>query len=390
MKTTVVSFACMLAMMTLLSSGCAPAPTPAPTSTPTPAPTALPTSTQTAAPEPAATLEPVVYPLSGPGSYHVGIRSNIAYEDPSRDGRKVKITIWYPAVQPQDSTSNEPVADAMPDLTRAPYPVILSSTKVGFIFAPHLVSHGFTYVGINGQDSKDHWGPWLTDYPLDIVFALNKIASNPLPGLETMLDTDQAGAMGYSFDGYTSLALSGARADPEFYLAQCRDANQVEPALPAWWVDYICNPIGGWDKLVERAGAAITASDDGLWKALTDERIRAVMPMAPEGAWLFGERGLAQVDRPILIIGATADEINIYNVEAAYIFEHLGTPDRTMISFINQGHMMIYDEAQVSVMKHFATAFLGYHLQGLDDYAAYFSADFVAQYRDLFPGVYSK
>ena len=320
----------------------------------------------------------------------MGIKRSIAYEDPSRNGRKVTITIWYPAIQPQDSISSAPIADALPDLTNTPYPMILSSTKVGLIFAPHLVSYGFVYVGVNGQDSKDHWGQWLTDYPLDITFALNQIASNPLNGLEDVIDTNRAGAMGYSFDGYTSLALSGARVDPEFYLTQCNNATAMNPAPPEWWIDYICNPTGGWNELVGNAGSTITTSNDGLWKAMTDERILAVMPMAPEGAWLFGERGLAAVNRPTLIIGATSDGINIYSLESVYIFDHLPASNRIMISVVGKGHMMIYDNDCIARMKHFATAFFGYHLKGQDDYAKYFSQDFVARYNDLAWGVYEK
>ena len=64
-------------------------------------PTTISTITQSATPKPTATLEPIGFPLSESGSYHVGIRRNIAYEDSSRDGRKITITIWYPAIQPQ-------------------------------------------------------------------------------------------------------------------------------------------------------------------------------------------------------------------------------------------------------------------------------------------------
>jgi hypothetical protein len=66
----------------------------------------------------------------------------------------------------------------------------------------------------------------------------------------------------------------------------------------------------------------------------------------------------------------------------------LGTPDRTMISFVGKGHMMVYDADQVARMKHFATAFFGYYLQGRDDYAGYLE-DFVAQHDDLAWGVYT-
>jgi predicted dienelactone hydrolase len=357
----------------------APAPTAVQESTPVP-----PTSTpQATAPQP-----PSGFPLSEAGRYQVGIMRMLSFEDPSRGGREVSITVWYPALPPDGSTASGPYSDAAPDLSGAPYPLVLSSSKVGFIFAPHLASYGFVVAGVNGQDSSDRWGEWLIDYPLDILFALDQIATEPLGGLEGVIDADHAGAMGYSFDGYNALAVSGARVDPEFYLGQCANAGTIQPVPPEWWIEYTCAMAGGWDQFAAHAGEALTASDDGLWQPMTDERIRAVMPMAPEGSWLFGERGLAAVDRPTLIIGATADDINIYSLEAAWTFEHLGDPARAMISFVGETHMMVYDTEMVARMGHFAVAFFSYHLQGRDEFAQYFSEDFVAQHDDLAWGVY--
>jgi predicted dienelactone hydrolase len=144
---------------------------------------------------------------------------------------------------------------------------------------------------------------------------------------------------------------------------------------------------GGWDQFVAYAGQVGVRSSSSLWQPITDARIRAVVPMAPEGAWLFGDRGLEAVNRPMMIIGGTADVINFYDLEAAYIFNHLGTPDRVMISFVGQDHMMIWDPQQKDRMAHFAVAFLGYHLQGRAEYARYFSEEFLSQYPDLAWGV---
>jgi hypothetical protein len=107
--------------------------------------------------------------------------------------------------------------------------------------------------------------------------------------------------------------------------------------------------------------------------------------MAPEGWLLFGERGLQSSDRPILIIVGTLDE---YYPEDLHIFENLGTLDRFFISFIGEGHRMIYRPQMVDRMKHFAAAFFGYYLQGHQEYIEYFSEDFVAQYHDLAWGEY--
>ncbi len=214
----------------------------------------------------------------------------------------------------------------------------------------------------------------MIDQPLDILYALDQVASNPPNGLEGLIDAENVGAIGYSFDGCNTLALSGVRIDPDFYLAQC-----AKTPLKQHWIQFgYCNMSSEWDQFAAHAGDAVTSGDDGLWQPLTSERILAVMPMAPEGAALFGERGLSAADRPTLIIGATEDVDCDYKHEAVYIFGHLGTTDKALISFVGQDHMMVYDPEMVARMTHFAAAFFGYHLQGREDLAFVASAGVVA------------
>ncbi|MBI5963913.1 MAG: hypothetical protein HY863_10595 [Chloroflexi bacterium] len=364
-----------LTICLFLAFGCS-SPTERPASAP---PVITPTAITIATTEPVITEEPISYPLSEAGPYDFGTRQNYKFTDPGRSDREISITVWYPAVLADGATPSSYNFDTAPNSSGAPYPLILSSAKVGSIFGPHLASHGFIVVGVNALDSSPNWGKWLINHPLDILFALDQVAATPLTGLEGMIDAEHAGAMGYSFDGYNSLALSGARVDPEFYLAQCAGAGAMNPPPPEWWIKYNCEMNVTWDEFTALAGPAITTSEDGLWQPMTDDRILAVMPMAPEGAWLFGERGLAAVDRPTLIIGATADDINPYDLEASYIFEHLGTPDKIMISFIGEDHMMVESDEPAARMKHFAAAFFGYYLQGQEDYTEYFSEEFVSQ-----------
>jgi len=134
-------------------------------------------------------------------------------EDISRDHRSIGITVWYPALRPQESTGRGATRDAPLDLSGAP--------------------------------------------------------SSPLEGLEGAIDAEHAGAIGYSFDGYNALALSGAQVDPEFCLAQCAGAPSMEPALDPFRIDYYCRMSSGWNQFADLAGAAITASDDGLWQPMT-------------------------------------------------------------------------------------------------------------------------
>ena len=49
---------------------------------------------------------------------------------------------------------------------------------------------------------------------------------------------------------------------------------------------------------------------------------------------------------------------------------------------------MIMQSEPLARMKHFAAAFFGYHLQGRNEYANYFSEEFINQFDDLAWGVY--
>jgi predicted dienelactone hydrolase len=242
---------------------------------------------------------------------------------------------------------------------------------------------------VAGSKAQEEFGLRLIDSPLDLLFALDQIATNPPDGFEGVADTDRAGALGLGGDAIAASTLGGARVDPAFYVAQCKLAPLMEPALPDWWIDYTCNMEVSWDEISGHAAeAALTSSDDGLWLPITDERILAVMPLAPESAWFYGKRGLAAVDRPTLLIAATEDDINPYDLEATFMVENMDPAVGSMISFVGKSHFTMVDPEPMAWMKHFAAAFFGFHLQGRDDLAYFFSEDFVAQHHGLAWGVY--
>jgi predicted dienelactone hydrolase len=371
--------ASVVLLVTMLLSCATPAP--APTSAPTA--TVPPADTEVAAV--ASTSEPPTLPLSEPGPYRLGVREFSA-EDASRDGRKVGFRVWYPAVWPEGESNLRIQPKAEPDRSGAPYPLILSSAKFGSALAPLLASHGFVYAGVTRIDTWDSYDEEMIDQPLDILFLLDQVATNPPADLMGMIDAERSGVTGYSFDGYNALALSGARIDPGFYLAQCASPDPTaEEILSIFANRYQCALAADWEAFAAHAGEAITASEDGLWQPMTDERIQAAMPLAGEGWLLFGPKGLAAVDLPTLILVSTED---LWYSENGLILEHLGAPDKAMISFVGQDHMMVYNPDMVARMAHFAVAFFGYHLQGREDLAPYYSEEFVSQHGDLAWGVY--
>jgi predicted dienelactone hydrolase len=341
------------------------------------------------------TRESGAYALAESGPHAVGMRM-LKLVDESRDDREIRLTIWYPALPQVDAQGLAIPRDAPPDMSAAPYPLILTGANSGnLLFKSHLASYGFVMVIVNSP-AFDYEAPWnntVINGPLDFLFTLDGLASNPPEGLEGILDTDRVGVAGYSSDGLFTLALGGARINPGYYFSQCAQAPNMEPTLnPAWskpsWIYYFCSLSERWDEFSSQVGAGISTVSDGLWQPTTDDRILAVMPMAPDSAWLYGPEGLAAIDIPSLMIAGTADDLVLYEMSSCYIYEHLVNSDRALISFIGWGHMMVENEEVIHRIDHFAVAFFGYHLQGREDYAAYFSQKFVGQHDELAWGVY--
>jgi predicted dienelactone hydrolase len=358
----------------------------APTITPEPTATSVTQETSELAVKPS---EPADFPLSEPGPYFGGNQVYTLVDD-SRSGREIELLIWYPAIKQTDADGHPVVRDAVPDTSGAPYPVIITEENSGrYIFLSHLATHGFVLVVVQTPPilEPEVYASGFHN-ALDFLFSLDQISANPPAGLENMLDTNRVGVTGYSYGGDISLMISGARVDPEFYLSQCEHVSNLVPEAIQWiYDDFYCLDARNWDEFLDLMGDEITKSDDGLWQPLTDERIKAVMPMAPTLSWYYGERGFAAVERPTFLLWGTRDEI--YPTEAAYTFDHLIIPDRYLVSFIGKTHKMLpMTEYGTLRLKHLATAFFGYYLQGREDYADYFSEEFINQFDDLAWGVY--
>lgn len=350
-------------------------------------PTKMGMTTTPIPPSPPAPTRPVSipFPLSEPGPYLAGSRV-YSIADESRDGRKIRLTIWYPALKHVDAQGRVIPFEAPPDISGAPYPLILTGTNSGdLLFKSHLASYGFVMVIVRSPGFRPEapWNNAVIDGPLDFLFALDELTSNPPEGLEGMLDTDRVGVAGYSSDGFFSLALGGARINPEYYFSQCAQAHNMDPPLKPSLIEYFCSLSDRWDEFSSQVSPRISTVTDGLWQPTTDERILAVMPMAPDSAWLYGAEGLTPIHIPTLIIAGTADELVSYEMTSCYVYEHLVNSDSVLISFIDRGHMMVEDKEVIKRINHFAVAFFGDYLMGREDLAHYFSEDFVAKQGDI-------
>lgn len=313
--------------------------------------------------------------LSESGPYGVG-DTIFSAVDATRDDRSLVITAFYPAdVGPDDKGR-----DAAPDTSGAPYPVVVGDLDIGRIVGPHLASYGFVFLAVQGQST---WGytfsPDMVDYPLDQVLALDAVQAMESGVLAGLADTARSGAVGYSYGSWDALMLAGARVDPDHYADTCatRPANWSDN----WW-QYVCGNPAAWAAVVARAEELGVAGPDGLWQSLGDERIKAVMPMAPEGYDLVGPAGLAEVTVPALFIAAGNDEGNDYHPATTSLFAHY--PGAELITFVGAAHSMIFEDDVQQQVRRFALAFFGLHLIGDEGFDQYLTEEFV---EDVAPGL---
>lgn len=315
-------------------------------------------------------------PLSELGPYDVSILNHVDYVDARRDNREVSTFIVYPSV------------DDQPDVRGAPFPLIICDHKMANKFGDQMASHGYVVSGIRRIDTYDPWDESLINQPLDYIFVLNQLAENPPETLIGIIDTDHVGVWGYSFGGRNSLFLTGARVDPDYYLEICENPENSEIDYAESTIITMCGPYLNWDGFTQNAGLELTDSDDGFWLPITDDRILALIPMSGKGEWLFGPEGLAAADKAIIITAGT-NEGTRYE-EGYRIFEELGTSEKIFISFVDQGHMMVFSQTPNDQMRHIAIAFFSYHLKGREEYAQYFSEDYISQIEGLAWGWYEE
>ncbi len=330
----------------------------------------------------------VSLPLAEIGPYDMIGGQKFAFFDETR-GRSVEGFIWYPAGQTSGTRRPGPLipkTDAAPDSSAAPYPLIFYShpaasdpgitAKTTLGIAEQLVSYGFIVVSIEHHDPRVYFTN-LAHRPMDILFVLDQLAAtsdeNEWAGL---IDFEHVGVTGYSLGGMTALLFSGAQIDLMAHEEYCATVAQLG--------NYDCDRAHIEALLAERAQYQPPLAEGEPWPAYTDDRIVAVMPIAPCRGPLWGERGLANATIPTLIVGLERDEKCTYERDALYMYEHLGSADRSLLTVFKQGHdNAVLNRDPQKIFRHFAVAFFGYHLQGKTEYAQYLTAEFVKGFDNL-------
>lgn len=251
---------------------------------------------------------------------------------PSKErGIRLDVTVWYPA-----RSGGKPVTlgesvffRGTPAMRDAPiadgkFPLILLSHGAGlagnaqalsWIAAP-LAQQGFivaapTHPGNTGPDrsAAETMKLWLR--PGDITEALN--AMEKAPFFREKFYHDKIGVLGLSVGGNTTLALAGARIDPNRLAGYC-DTDALNPSLCEW---------------LRQSGLDLHAMDlRTADRSNEDKRIRFVMAIDPAPVDVLEFSSFSRISIPVELVNLgqpgkiplTTDASEIANVipNAAY------------------------------------------------------------------------
>jgi predicted dienelactone hydrolase len=340
-----------------------------------------------------------------PGTHAVGYQ---VFTTTGAQEQPLTVRVWYPAVRataepgPIEYTApnkfgeqitpgkeitsvGRAVADAQPEQADEPYPLVVFSH--GYSLSPivystlveHYASQGYIVLGPEHNETFDGslTGFWeeLIDRPVDIHRTIDyaEQLNKPEAPLAGMIDMDNIAVVGHSYGGYTALAAAGARFDFAAYKARCAALTTDDP------LNFFCAPIPNELDMAMRAGLDEVPS--GLWPSFGDPRVKAAISLAGD-AYPFDQRGLAELEVPIMAMGGTIDDGTPYTWGAKLTYDHAGSKNKTLVSFPGAGHMLfldpcenlpwvdnsvyrdaictdaVWDERPLDIVTHYTTAFL--------------------------------
>lgn len=355
-------------------------------------------------------IRPDAPELAGYGLFPVGVQTlsatipdsidvlNVTDSELPRYDRPLTLEVWYPAElgTVEGGSYTAILRDGVTEVTltgrAARDAVPASGTQFPLVVISHgypgnrylmshlgenLASKGYVAVSIDHTDStysdQGAFGSTLLNRPLDQAFVVDYMATLSGP-LGDIVDADNTGVIGYSMGGYGALILGGAgvtQASTEF----------------SW---------GTPNGLLARHLAGSESHE-----ALMDPRIRAIIAIGPWGnnAGFWDLNGLAGLRVPLMLMAGSDDDVSVYEAMRG-VFDGAVGIERHLLTFDNANHNAaapmpapaeawlpsdtldfvpfehyadaVWDTTRMNnIAQHFATAFLGLHLRGETEMAAY-------------------
>ncbi len=389
----------------------------------------LPSAGAQVGPKPEAVgLRPDAPPYALHGPYWVGMKEAVI--DPDAE-RPIPVRVWYPALNPtgiEESidyptavqffpvpegvpsiTVGHALANAAPDTSQAPYPLVLYShgfsgtRELGAYLTEHLASYGFVVIAPThlGEVWGEFWAsnvlrPADTSRVIDYAESLTAESGE----LEGLIDISHLGVAGWSSGGYTAMAAAGARFNHAGFEKWCEEYPESPDA-----VSNCPDLLAHKQELL--ALAKLDSAPEGLWPSWGDPRVDAVVAQSG-GGYEFGPVGLAAVTVPVMIQVGSNDTSNTPEWSAYLAYGNISSTQKSLVTLENGNHLIfggkcadnpwilgtdpgmfwvcsdsVWDMDRAhDLINHFTTAFLLATLKGDAEAAAALAPDQVS-----FPGI---
>lgn len=357
--------------------------------------------------------------LATEGEYNIGVQTlelvnpegydivNAVEGEPIEQyDRPLTMEVWYPADVADDAEPTpynvltrdteieatligRAVRDAAPLMDDGPYPlVIISHGYPGNRFlmshlGENLATKGYVTVSVDHTDStysdQAAFGSTLVNRPLDQLFVLEQMsqlgATDSDSFLAGLVDADNTAIIGYSMGGYGALNAIGGGFTEESIGLSFAPPNE---------------------------GLRVRQAGNEMYEDTFDERIQAVVAIGPWGmnTGFWNDETLAGIeDVPILFMAGGVDDVSGYEEGVRAIWEGVANTDRHLLTFENANHNAaapmraprevleagsgydhysdaVWDNTRMNnIAQHFATAFLGVHLQGDEELQDYLTVE---------------
>lgn len=205
--------------------------------------------------------------------------------------------------------------------------IAFSLVKQGFVVGMPLHPNN-NYKNNSAEGTVSKW----RNRPKHIKSALDALLKNPI--LSASIDTSKIAVIGHSAGGYTALAIAGGAADTSHIINLCKSNLQLNEPFCASVKENKFNS----EKIIN----------------LRDERVKAVVLMAPVGILFKSEDSLAQVDIPALILRAEKDGELTEPYESEIIAMNYKNKERlTYRTIANAGHYSFITPSPEAIKSEF-------------------------------------
>ena len=299
-----------------------------------------------------------------PGPFPVGLQK-FTFSDTSGK-HSMAAMVWYPAAGPAPAPTATPMdLNDAPAATTGPYPLVVvihGLSGVGMMFGSvgrHLASHGFVVAAADydtgpfdddGGLRADRQLVWLLyNRPSNVVRVIAYVDMLSAPGgkLAGVIDTSRIGVWGLSTGGTTAFQAAGAQIDFRALDTWCAANKEDTEAAET------CQFVGHEQDIAAHYGVAdpFAAPMPPIW----DKRVAAVVAAAPGGELhVFGDKGIAAVKLPTLIMFASDDTVVSPKLNALWAYDSIGSPDKALAIFDHGGHTLFMNSLKPNF--HEATA----------------------------------